>query len=49
MSNSLDALGSPVTTGGINIARATWLWSRRKMYVLKKKKKKSWLRVLGTP
>lgn len=28
-----------MTTGGINIARATWLWSRKKMYVLKKKKK----------
>ena len=48
MSNSLDALRSPVTTGGINIARATWLWSRRKMYVLLKKKKKL-AQSLGNP
>lgn len=26
-----------MTTGGINIARAMWLWSRKKMYVLLKK------------
>lgn len=30
-----------MTTEGINIARAMWLESRKKMYVLKKKKKKA--------
>lgn len=37
-----------MTTEGINIARAMWLESRKKMYVLKKKKKKL-AQSLGNP
>lgn len=37
-SSSLDALLSNGTARGINIARAVWRWSRKKMYVLQKKK-----------